>query len=92
MNIARRKQLAETSRPLTFEGVPCQIAGWANEYATITAKFPGFYQATWKTVERVVAGDGNFTVEDLTLINLRWPGTIALPEKVREYFNITIAT
>lgn len=91
MDIARRKQLTETSRSLTFEGVPCQVAGWANEYATITAKFPGFYQATWETVERVVKSDGNFTVEDVTLTNMRWQGTVELPKKVREYFNITIA-
>ena len=91
MNIARRKQLTETSRPLTFEGVPCKIAGWANEYATVTALFPGFYQATWETVERVVEGDGNFTVEDVTLTNMRWLGSIELPEKVREHFNITTA-
>ena len=90
MNIARRKELAETSRPLTFEGVPCKIAGWANEDATVTALFPGFYQATWETVERVVEGDGNFTVEDVTLTNMRWLGSIALPEKLREYFNIAI--
>ena len=91
MNVARKKQLAETSRKLTFEGVPCKIAGWANEYATVTALFPGFYQATWETVERVVEGDGNFTVEDVTLTNMRWLGTIELPVKVREYFNITLA-
>ena len=91
MNIARRKQLAETSRPLTFEGVPCKVAGWANDYATVTAQFPGFYQATWETVEHVAEGDGNFTVEDVTLINMRWLGSIKLPEKVREYFSITIA-
>jgi hypothetical protein len=51
MNIARRKQLTETSRPLTFEGVPCKVAGWANDYATVTVLFPGFYQATRETVE-----------------------------------------
>jgi hypothetical protein len=88
MIIARRKQLAETSRPLTFESVPCKVAGWANDYATLTALFPGFYQATWETVERVVEGDGNFTVEDVTLINLRWHGTVELPKKVRDYFQI----
>jgi hypothetical protein len=91
MNIARRKQLAETSRSLTFEGVPCKVAGWANDYATITALFPGFYQATWETVERVVEGGGNFTVVDVTLTNMRWLGTMELPEKVREYFRITTA-
>ena len=89
MNIARRKQLTETSRTLTFESVSCQIAGRANEYATVTAQFPGFYQATWETVERVIAGDGNFTVEDVTLTHMLWQGSIELPEKVREYFNIT---
>ena len=91
MNIARRKQLAETSRPFTFEGVPCDVAGWANDYATVTAQFPGFYQASWETVERVAEGDGNFTVEDVTLTNMLWHGSIKLPDKVREYFNITIA-
>jgi hypothetical protein len=91
MNIARRKQLAETSRPLMFEGVPCKVGGWANEYATVTALFPGFYQATWETVERVVEGDGNFAVEDVTLTNMRWLGSIELPEKVREYFKTTRA-
>jgi hypothetical protein len=85
----RKRELAETSKPLTFEGVPCQVAGWANEYATITALFPGFYQATWDTVQRVVEGNGNFTVEDVTLTNMRWLGSIGLPEKVREYFKIT---
>ena len=45
MNIARRTQLAETSCTLTFEGVPCKVAGRANEYATVTVLFPGFYQA-----------------------------------------------
>jgi hypothetical protein len=64
MNIARRKQLAETSRTLTFEGVPCKVGGWGTDYATVTAQFAGFYQATWETVERVVEGDGNFTVEE----------------------------
>ena len=92
MNSAQRKQLVETSRSLTFEGVPCKIAGWADDHATVTALFPGFYQATWETVERVVKGDGNFRVEDVTLTNMRWHGTIELPKKVREYFNITIAT
>ena len=91
MNIARRKQLAETSRTLTFEGVPCKVAGWTNDYATVTALFPGFYQATWETVERVVEGDGNCTVEDVTLTHMLWLGSIGLPEKVREYFNITTA-
>ena len=90
MNIARRKELTETSRTLTFEGVPCKVAGWGNVYATLTADFPGFYRATWETVERVIEGDGNFTVEDVTLTNMRWLGSIELPEKIREYFNITI--
>lgn len=92
MDYQRKRELAETTKTLTFEGVPCQVAGWANEYATITPLFPGFYQATWETVERVVESDGNFTVEDVTLTNMRRLGTTALPEKVREYFNITIAT
>jgi hypothetical protein len=52
MNIARRKQLTETSRPLTFEGVPCKVAGWANEDATVTAQFPGFYQTAWEKFTR----------------------------------------
>ena len=52
--------------------------------------FPGFYQATWETVERIVEGDGNFTVEDVTLTNICRLGSIELPEKVKEYFNITI--
>ena len=69
--------------------VELSAAGWANDHATVTAQFPGFYQATWETVERVVQGDGNFTVEDVTLTNMRWLGSIELPEKVREYFNIT---
>jgi hypothetical protein len=91
MKSASRKQLTETSRHLTFEGIPCKVAGWANEYATVTAHFPGFYQATWETVERIVDGDGNFTVEDVTLTHMLWRGSIELPEKVREYFNITVA-
>ena len=91
MDYQRKRELAETTKRLTFEGVPCQVAGWANEYATVTAKFPGFYQATWETVGCVVEGDGNFTVEDVTLTNMRWRGSIELPEKVREYFNITTA-
>ena len=90
MEITRRKQIAETARPLTLEGVPCKVAGWANDYATVTAHFPGFYQATWETVERFIEGDGNFTVEDVTLTNMRWLGSIELPQKIRAYFNITI--
>jgi hypothetical protein len=38
-----------------------------------------------------VEGGGSFTVEDVTLTNMRWRGSIELPEKVREYINITIA-
>lgn len=91
MDYQRKRELAETTKPLTFEGIPCKVAGWANEYATVTALFPGFYQATWETVERVVQGDGNFTVEDVTLTNMRWLGSIELPEKVRKYFNIPAA-
>ena len=91
MDYQRKRELAETAKPLTFEGIPCKVAGWANEYATVTALFPGFYQAAWETVERVVEGDGNFTVDDVTLINMRWLGSIELPEKIRTYFNITAA-
>ena len=47
MNMQQKKVLALTPRKLTFEGVPCKVAGWANDYATITADFPGFYQAGW---------------------------------------------
>ena len=89
MNIARRKQLAETSRPLTFEGIPCKVGGWGNDYATVTAHFPGFWQTEWETVERVVNGDGNFNVEDVTLTKMTWKGDgTPIPEKVREYFRI----
>ena len=52
MNIAHRKQLAETSRTLIFEGVPCKIAGWANEYATVTADFPSFYYGSASLAHR----------------------------------------
>ena len=69
--------------------VELSAAGWSNDHAAVTAQFPGFYQATWETVEHVVQGDGNFTVEDVTLTNMRWLGSVELPEKVREYFNIT---
>ena len=91
MDYQRKRELAETTKRLTFEGVPCQVGGWANDYATITAIFPGFYQAEWETVERVVEGDGNFTVEDVRLTNMRWLGSIELPKKVREHFKITSA-
>ena len=91
MDYQRKRELAETTKPLTFEGIPCKVVGWANDYATITALFPGFYQATWETVERVVQGNGNFTVEDVTLTNMRWRGTMELPEKIRTYFSITAA-
>jgi hypothetical protein len=85
----RKHELAETTKPLTFEGISCKVAGWANDYATITAQFPGFWQASWETVERVINGDGNFTVEDVTLTNMRWLGAgIEIPVKVREYFRI----
>ena len=91
MDYQRKREFAETTKPLTFEGIPCKVVGWANDFATITALFPGFYQATWETVERVIEGDGNFTVDDVTLINMRWLGSIELPEKIRTYFNITAA-
>ena len=91
MDYQRKRELAETAKPLTFEGIPCKVAGWANEYATVTALFPGFYQAAWETVEHVVEGDGNFTVDDVTLINMRWLGSIELPEKIRTYYNIPAA-
>jgi hypothetical protein len=85
----QKRDLVETTRPLTFEGVPCKVGGWANDHATITAQFPGFWWASWETVERVVNGDGNFTVEDVTLTHMMWKGEgVSIPQKVREYFRI----
>jgi hypothetical protein len=89
MNYSRKRDLVNTIKELTFEGVPCEIGGWANDYATLTADFAGFYQAPWETVERVVKGDGAFVVEDVTLTNMIWKGDgTPIPDKVREYFHI----
>jgi hypothetical protein len=89
MNIQQKKELALTPRKLTFEGVPCKVAGWANDYATITADFAGFYQARWEKVKEVIESDGNFRVEDVTLTNMRWKGTgMEMPQRVREWFHI----
>ena len=90
MNDQQKRSLVEHPRPLTFEGIPCKVAGWTNDYATVTAAFPGFYQASWETVERVINGEGNFTVEDVTLTNMIWKGDgTPIPDKVREYFNLS---
>jgi hypothetical protein len=91
MNIQQKKELTLAPRKLTFEGVPCKVAGWANDNATITAEFPGFWFTSWETVERVLGGEGNLTLNDIQLISMRWRGTIALPEKVRHHFNTIIA-
>jgi hypothetical protein len=89
MNYSRKRDLVNTTKELTFEGIPCKVGGWANDYATITARFPGFYMASWETVERVVNGNKNFVVEDLTLTSMNWHGDgLEFPEKVRTYFRI----
>ena len=52
-------------------------------------KFPGFWMASWETVERVVNGSGNFEPQDVQLISLRWKGDgTGFPDVVRQAFDI----
>ena len=89
MEYQLRRALVETDKNLTFAGVPCKVRGWANEYATITANFPGFWMTSWETVERVVNGSGNFEPHDVQLINFRWKGDgTGFPDAVRQAFAI----
>jgi hypothetical protein len=89
MEYQQKRNLVENTKPLTFEGVPCKVGGWANDYATITASFPGYWMASWETVERVVNGSGNFEPPDLQLLSFRWKGDgTPFPETVRKAFAI----
>lgn len=49
----------------TLAGHKCHIAGWKNEWATITADFPGFWSTSWETVKRIAEHGGNFTRRDV---------------------------
>ncbi len=70
-----RKQLVKTSKGMTLEGSPCNVAGWKNEeWASLTPRFGGFWRASWETVERVLAGDKNFVASDVRLHSRQWAG------------------
>lgn len=74
MDYQRKRELVE-SKGATLEGVPCNIvAGWRNDYATLASSFPGFWNTTWETVERVMAQGGKFTAQDVTLSSGQWLG------------------
>jgi hypothetical protein len=89
MEYQQKRALVEMNKKLTFAGVPCEVGGWANDYATITANFPGFWMASWETVERVVNGSGNFEPQDVQLISFRWKGDgTGFPDVVRKAFDI----
>ena len=82
MNEEKKRQLA--GKEFTFEGHECTVAGIKNSHATITSGFPGFWSASWETVEKVAERDSNFTRQDVSLSSWRRLGLGApLPQSLR---------
>lgn len=85
-----RKALVESQKPLTLEGVKCNLGGWSNPVASLAPHFGGFWNVSWETVERVIAGDGNFTAQDVTFVSWRWLGLGEdVPPALEHYKRIT---
>ena len=92
MDYQRRKELVEDSADvITLEGVECSVAGYNNPYATLSPAFGGFWHASWETVGRVLAGDRNFTADDVQFASWRWLGTgIEVPPRLRHYLDVNV--
>lgn len=58
----------------TLEGVRCSVAGWRNDYATVSPACGGSWRASWDTVERVYNSGRNFTVTDVVFSSAAWLG------------------
>lgn len=68
----------------TLEGVPCNIAGYANVYASISPQCGGFWRAEWDTVKRVIETGGEFKAADVTFSSGAWLGTgVEMPDVLR---------
>lgn len=86
MGEARKKWLVENSQGCTLEGSPTSVAGWKCDTACLAPAFGGFWEVDWETVERVLAGDRNFTAADVRFISWRWYGFgDEVPEKLKHY-------
>lgn len=75
MDYQRKRELVDTQKGnITLEGVKCNIAGWANDYATISPHCGGFWHCSWETVKRVIESGGAFTAQDVEWDSWRWLG------------------
>jgi len=74
MNEERKEWLVNNCEGCTLEGSPTTVAGFKNHEATLAPHFGGFWSASWDTVERVLAGDRNFTAGDVRLQSWTWLG------------------
>ena len=84
MDRHEKRKLLETTRSLTLEGHKCRVDGWANDHATVTAGFAGYWHTSWETARRIIHGDGQFVAGDVTFASWGWQGDGApIPEALQ---------
>lgn len=92
MNELRKRWLTENDEGVTLAGSPTGVSGWGCGYASLAPTFGGFWRVDWEIVERVLAGDRNFTAQDVTLGSWRWLGTgDKVPESMSQFSRVDCA-
>lgn len=77
MTPEQRKTLVELANQegLSWRGSRAHVAGWTQEYATVTTERPGFWATSWDAVERAIEAR-TFDGEVLWLSSSAWLGTV----------------
>ena len=69
-----RKSLVERDG-YTLGDVPCSVAGWANEDATVAPDTGGFYSVPWSEIKRAAEAGGRINPFEARWTSGLWLGT-----------------
>jgi hypothetical protein len=79
-----KKQSFTNANDWTLEGVPCSVAGWRNDYATVAPSCGGYWRASWDAVERAYNADRSLTANDVHFSSWAWLGIdTPMPDALR---------
>lgn len=68
----------------TLEGVPCSVAGWHNDCATVSPSCGGYWRASWEAIEQAYNAGRSLTANDVRFSSGAWLGIgTPMPEALR---------
>lgn len=79
-----QKQVFVEAAGWTLEGVPCSVAGWKNDWATVAPSCGGYWRASWDAIERAYNAGLSLTANDVRFSSGAWLGVgTPMPDALR---------